>query len=128
MPQRMPSEVSRNPGCRYRWLQLSAKARPASMVASPFLSGEQQLGHTPNRQFRDTGIATSKVCIRNTTICFVAAIMPMFLRYQFGGSTHCLVFKKGAISQFAAQAIPQGPNGTNSTVVKVNSLLGIATP
>ncbi|MGO9516846.1 MAG: phosphatidylserine decarboxylase family protein [Candidatus Korobacteraceae bacterium] len=48
--------------------------------------------------------------------------------FQFGGSTHCLVFRKGAISQFATQAIPQGPNGTNSTVVKVNSLLALASP
>lgn len=46
--------------------------------------------------------------------------------FQFGGSSHCLVFRKGAISQFAAQAIPQGPDGANSTVVKVNSLLAVA--
>lgn len=46
--------------------------------------------------------------------------------FQFGGSTHCLVFRKGAVSQFATQAIPQGTNGTNSTVVKVNSALAIA--
>jgi len=46
--------------------------------------------------------------------------------FQFGGSTHCLVFRKGVVCQFAAQAIPQGPNGANSTVVKVNSLLAIA--
>jgi phosphatidylserine decarboxylase len=46
--------------------------------------------------------------------------------FQFGGSTHCLVFRKGLISQFAAQAIPQGSNGENSAVVKVNSLLAIA--
>lgn len=46
--------------------------------------------------------------------------------FQFGGSTHCLVFKKGVISQFAAQAIPQGSNGDHSAVVKVNSLLAIA--
>ena len=46
--------------------------------------------------------------------------------FQFGGSTHCLLFRQGVISQFAAQAIPQGPNGAESTVVKVNSLLAIA--
>ncbi len=46
--------------------------------------------------------------------------------FQFGGSSHCLVFRKGVISQFAAQAIPQGPNGAESRVVKVNSLLAIA--
>jgi phosphatidylserine decarboxylase len=45
--------------------------------------------------------------------------------FQFGGSTHCLVFRKGVISQFAAQAIPQGPNGADSTIVKVNSLLAV---
>ena len=46
--------------------------------------------------------------------------------FQFGGSSHCLVFRKGVVSQFAAQAIPQGPNGANSTIVKVNSLLAVA--
>ena len=46
--------------------------------------------------------------------------------FQFGGSTHCLVFRKGVISQFAAGAIPQGPNGSNSAILKVNALLAIA--
>ena len=46
--------------------------------------------------------------------------------FQFGGSTHCLVFRKGVISQFAAQAIPQGLNGTNSPIVRINSLLAAA--
>ena len=32
----MPSEVSRNPGCRQRWLQLSAKA-PGQYGCFPFL-------------------------------------------------------------------------------------------
>lgn len=45
--------------------------------------------------------------------------------FQFGGSTHCLLFRKGVISQFAAKAIPQGRNGTNSPIVKVNSLLAV---
>lgn len=45
--------------------------------------------------------------------------------FQFGGSTHCLLFRKGVISQFAAQAIPQGTNGTDSPIVKVNSLLAV---
>lgn len=46
--------------------------------------------------------------------------------FQFGGSSHCLVFRRGAIAEFALQAIPQGENGANSAVVKVNSLLAIA--
>jgi phosphatidylserine decarboxylase len=45
--------------------------------------------------------------------------------FQFGGSTHCLLFGKGVITQFAAQAIPQGKNGTDSPIVKVNSLLAV---
>jgi phosphatidylserine decarboxylase len=45
--------------------------------------------------------------------------------FQFGGSMHCLLFRKGVISQFAAQAIPQGENGTNSPIVRVNSLLAV---
>jgi phosphatidylserine decarboxylase len=46
--------------------------------------------------------------------------------FQFGGSTHCLVFRAGVISQFAAQAIPQGDNGEKSVLVKVNSHLATA--
>jgi len=46
--------------------------------------------------------------------------------FQFGGSTHCLVFRRGVIGEFGLQAIPQGENGANSTLVKVNSLLAIA--
>jgi phosphatidylserine decarboxylase len=46
--------------------------------------------------------------------------------FQFGGSTHCLVFRPGVIGEFALQAIPQGLNGANSSVVKVNSLLAMA--
>ena len=46
--------------------------------------------------------------------------------FQFGGSTHCLVFRKDVISQFAAGAIPQGPNGSNSVNLNINALLAIA--
>jgi len=46
--------------------------------------------------------------------------------FQFGGSTHCLVFGPGVISEFAVEAIPQGEHGQASPVVKVNSLLAIA--
>jgi phosphatidylserine decarboxylase len=43
--------------------------------------------------------------------------------FQYGGSTHCLVFRAGVISEFALQAIPQGENGSESDIVKVNSFL-----
>jgi phosphatidylserine decarboxylase len=43
--------------------------------------------------------------------------------FQFGGSTHCLVFRKGVIAEFALQALPQGANGENSANVPVNSYL-----
>ena len=46
--------------------------------------------------------------------------------FQFGGSTHCLVFRPGVIAEFALQAIPQGLNGANSGVVKLNSRLATA--
>jgi phosphatidylserine decarboxylase len=46
--------------------------------------------------------------------------------FQFGGSTHCLVFRPGVISEFATEAIPQGEQGEASPVVKVNSLLASA--
>ena len=46
--------------------------------------------------------------------------------FQFGGSTHCLVFRRSAIEVFALQAIPRGENGANSPIVRVNSLLARA--
>ncbi len=46
--------------------------------------------------------------------------------FQFGGSTHCLILRPGVIAEFALHALPQGQNGANSTIVKVNSRLAIA--
>jgi phosphatidylserine decarboxylase len=46
--------------------------------------------------------------------------------FQFGGSTHCLVFRPGVISSFQLQAIPMGENGEDSPVVPVNSRLATA--
>jgi phosphatidylserine decarboxylase len=46
--------------------------------------------------------------------------------FQFGGSTHCLVFRPGVISEFAVGATPRGEHGQASPVVKVNSLLAVA--
>jgi phosphatidylserine decarboxylase len=46
--------------------------------------------------------------------------------FQFGGSSHCLVFRRGAVAAFALQSIPQGEHGANSPIVKVNSLLAMA--
>ena len=43
--------------------------------------------------------------------------------FQFGGSTHCLVLRPGAVSEFVLGAIPQGADGSNSTLVKLNSVL-----
>lgn len=45
--------------------------------------------------------------------------------FQFGGSTHCVVFKKDAIAQFTSQAIPQGQYGADSVKVHVNATLAI---
>ena len=47
--------------------------------------------------------------------------------FQFGGSTHCLVFRPGAIASFELGAMPMGANGENSSIVPVNSLLATAT-
>jgi phosphatidylserine decarboxylase len=47
--------------------------------------------------------------------------------FQFGGSTHCLVFRPGTISSFQLHAIPMGENGEDSALVPVNSLLATAT-
>ncbi|HEY6924320.1 MAG TPA: phosphatidylserine decarboxylase, partial [Steroidobacteraceae bacterium] len=46
--------------------------------------------------------------------------------FQFGGSTHCLVLRPNVIASFALEALPQGANGANSAIVKVNSLLAMA--
>ncbi len=45
--------------------------------------------------------------------------------FQFGGSTHCLVFRPGAVSDFALQAIPQ-PHDANPPLVRVHSRLATA--
>jgi hypothetical protein len=46
--------------------------------------------------------------------------------FQYGGFTHCLVFRAGVISEFALQALPQGEKGSESGIVKVNSFLARA--
>jgi phosphatidylserine decarboxylase len=45
--------------------------------------------------------------------------------FQFGGSTHCLVFRPGVIGEFALAAIPQ-PHESNAPLVRVCSRLAIA--
>ena len=47
--------------------------------------------------------------------------------FQFGGSTHCLVFRPGAISEFALAAIPQ-PHDPKAPPVLVRSKLATANP
>lgn len=42
--------------------------------------------------------------------------------FQFGGSTHCLIFKKDVIEQFVLDAIP-AEDFNNSSIIKVNSKL-----
>lgn len=46
--------------------------------------------------------------------------------FQFGGSTDCLVFRPGAIQEFALGAIPQ-TGEAGETVLKVRSRLAVAT-
>jgi len=45
--------------------------------------------------------------------------------FQFGGSTHCLVFRAGVIADFAFQAIPQ-PHDPHPPLVQVRSKLATA--
>jgi phosphatidylserine decarboxylase len=45
--------------------------------------------------------------------------------FQFGGSTHCLVFRPGAIAEFSLAAIPQ-PHDPNPPLVHVRSRLATA--
>jgi phosphatidylserine decarboxylase len=44
---------------------------------------------------------------------------------QYGGSTHCLVFRPGAIAEFAPAAIPQ-PHDPKAPLVLVRSKLAVA--
>lgn len=46
--------------------------------------------------------------------------------FQFGGSTHCLVFRPGAIGEFAISAVPQ-TDDAQAPLVLVNSHLATAT-
>ena len=45
--------------------------------------------------------------------------------FQYGGSTHCLVFRPGAIADFTLAAIPQ-PHDPTAPLVNVRSKLAIA--
>jgi phosphatidylserine decarboxylase len=45
--------------------------------------------------------------------------------FQYGGSTHCLVFRPGAIAEFALAAIPQ-PHDPKASLMLVNSKLATA--
>jgi phosphatidylserine decarboxylase len=45
--------------------------------------------------------------------------------FQYGGSTHCLIFRPGVIRDFAVKAIPQ-PANPNAPLVLVNSKIAIA--
>jgi phosphatidylserine decarboxylase len=47
--------------------------------------------------------------------------------FQFGGSTHCLVFRPGAIAEFNLAAIPQ-PHDPDAPLVHVRSRLATANP
>ena len=45
--------------------------------------------------------------------------------FQFGGSTHCLIFRPGAIADFDVSAIPQ-KNASEARLVKVRTKLAVA--
>ncbi len=47
--------------------------------------------------------------------------------FQYGGSTHCLVFRPGAIAEFALTAIPQ-PHDPQAPLMLVRSKLAVASP
>lgn len=44
--------------------------------------------------------------------------------FQFGGSTHCLIFRKDVIEQFVVDAIP-APDFNDSTVINLNAKLAV---
>jgi phosphatidylserine decarboxylase len=45
--------------------------------------------------------------------------------FQFGGSTHCLVFRREIRLKFVPDAHPKGPHASKSKVLKVNSRLAM---
>ena len=45
--------------------------------------------------------------------------------FQFGGSTHCLIFQPGAVAYFHLSAIPQ-PQDSTAPLVQVRSRLAVA--
>ena len=45
--------------------------------------------------------------------------------FQYGGSTHCLVFRPGVIAEFTLAAIPQ-PHDPQAPLVHVRSRLAVA--
>ena len=45
--------------------------------------------------------------------------------FQFGGSTHCLVFRPGVIADFSLKAVPQ-PLDSDAPLVLVRSKLATA--
>lgn len=47
--------------------------------------------------------------------------------FQFGGSTHCLIFGPGVIADFTLAAIPQ-PHDPKAPLMRVRSKLAVATP
>jgi phosphatidylserine decarboxylase len=44
--------------------------------------------------------------------------------FQFGGSTHCVLFRPGTVAEFALDAIPQ-PHDPNPTIKPVNTRLAV---
>ncbi len=47
--------------------------------------------------------------------------------FRFGGSTHCLVFRPGAIGEFSLQALPQR-HDPKAPLVNVRSRIATANP
>jgi phosphatidylserine decarboxylase len=47
--------------------------------------------------------------------------------FQFGGSTHCLIFRPGAVADFNVTAVPQ-PHDADAPLVQVRSKLAVAAP
>ena len=46
--------------------------------------------------------------------------------FQYGGSTHCLIFRKGVVQSFLTAAIPQGAFGEGPPAVRLSTPIAIA--
>lgn len=139
----------------HRWHSpVSGKIKKAYIVPGTYYSEAQSEGYDPsgpnNSQGYITQVATRAIIfiqaddpaiglmcfiavgMSEVSSCIITAQKDTYIKkgeqlgyFQFGGSTHCLIFRKDVIEQFVIDAIP-APDFNNSKVIKLNSKLAVA--